>query len=63
MSVEKSVKTRRENLISEAIASDRHQSHAVKPASYAKTLVEKEGTLKNLNMALEKLEDDLKIFK
>ena len=63
MAVEKSVKTLRENLVSEAIASDSDQSHAVKAALFTKTLVEKEVTLKDLNMALEKLEDDLKVFK
>ena len=63
MAVEKSVKTLCENLVSEAIASDSDQSHAVKAALFTKTLVEKEVTLKDLNMALEKLEDDLKVFK
>ena len=50
-------------LSGKAIAGDGDQSHAVKAASFAKTLVEKEGMLKDLNMALEKLEDDLKVFK
>ena len=63
MAVEKSIKTLRENLVSEAIDGDGDQSHAVKAASFVKTLVEKEGMLKDLNMALEKLEDDLKVFK
>ena len=39
--VEKSVGTPRKNLVSEAIASDGNQDHAVKAASFAKTLVEK----------------------
>ena len=52
MALEKSVETLRKNLVSEAIASDGNQDHAVKAASFAKTLVEKEGMLKDLNMAL-----------
>ena len=39
--VEKSVGTPRKNLVSEAIASDGNQDHAVRAASFAKTLVEK----------------------
>ena len=52
MALEKSVETLRKNLVSEAIASDGNQDHAVKAASFGKTLVEKEGMLKDLNMAL-----------
>ena len=63
MAAGKSVKTLRENLVTEAIAGDGDPSHAVKAASLAKTLVVKEGTLKDLNVALKKLEDDLKVFK
>ena len=63
VAAEKSVKTLCENLVNEAIAGDGDQTHAVKAASFAKTLLEKEGKLKDLNMTLEKLEDDLKVFK
>ena len=52
MALEKSVETLRKNLVSEAIASDGNQDHAFKAASFAKTLVEKESMLKDLNMAL-----------
>ena len=63
MAVEKSVETLRKNLVSEAVASDGNRDHAVKAASFAKTLVEKESMLKDLNMALEKLEEDFKLLK
>ena len=63
VALEQSVKTLRENLICEAIAGDGSQTHAVKAASFAKTLVEKESTLKDLNIALEKLEDKFKVLK
>ena len=63
MAVEKSVETQRKNLVSEAIASDGNRDHAVKAASFAKTLVEEESMLKDLNMALEKLEEDFKLLK
>ena len=63
MAVEKGVKTLCENVVSEAVAGEGDQSHSVKAASFAKILVEKEGMLKDLNMALEKLEDNLKGFK
>ena len=63
VALEQSVKTLRENLICEAIAGDGSQTHAVKAASFAKTLVEKESTLKDLKIALEKLEDKFKVFK
>ena len=52
MAAEKSVETLRKNLVSEAISSDGNRDHAVKAASFAKTLVEKEILLKDLNMAL-----------
>ena len=42
VALEQSVKTLRENLICEAIAGDGSHTHAVKAASFAKTLVEKE---------------------
>ena len=54
MAVQKSVETLRKNLVSEAIASDDNQDHVVYVASFEKTLVEKESTLKELNLALEK---------
>ena len=57
------MKTLRENLICEAIAGDGSQTHAVKAASFIKTLVEKESTLKDLNIALKKLEDKFKVLK
>ena len=63
MAVEKSVETQRKNLVSEAIASDGNRDHAVKAASFTKTLVEEESMLKDLNMALEKLEEDFKLLK
>ena len=63
MAVEKSVETLRKNLVSAAIASDGNRDHAVKAASFAKTFVEKESTLKELNMALEKLEEEFKLLK
>ena len=56
MALEKGVKTLRKNLVSEAI--DGNQDHAVKAGSFAKTLVEKENMLKDLNMVLEKLEEN-----
>ena len=62
MAVEKNVETLRKNLVSEAIASDGNRDHAVK-ASFAKTLVEKESMSNNLNMALEKLEEEFKLLK
>ena len=52
MALEKSVETLRKNLVSEAIASYGNEDHVVKAASFAKTLVEKESMLKDLNMAL-----------
>ena len=52
MAAQKSVETQRKNLVSEAISSDGNRDHAVKAASFAKTLVEKEIMLKDLNMAL-----------
>ena len=52
MAVEKSEKTLCENLVSKAIAGDGDQNHVVKAASFAKTLVEKKGKLKDFNMAL-----------
>ena len=63
MAVEKSVETLYENLVSEAIASDGNRDHAVKAASFAKTLVEKESMLKELNMTFEKLEEEFKLLK
>ena len=61
MALEKGFETLRKNLVSEAI--DGNQDHAVKAASFAKTLVEKESMLKDLNMALEKLEENFKLLK
>ena len=61
--VAKSVETLRKNLVSEAIASDGNRDHAMKAASFAKALIEKESTLKDLNMALEKLEEEFKLLK
>ena len=58
MAVEKSVEILLKNLVSEAIAPDGNQDHAVKAASLVKTLVEKESMLKDLNKALEKLEEE-----
>ena len=63
MAVEKSVETLPKNLVSEATTSDGNQDHAVKAASFAKTLGENESMLKDLNMALEKLEEDFKLLK
>ena len=63
MAVEKSVETLYENLVSEAIASDGNRDHAMKAASFAKTLVEKESMLKELNMTFEKLEEEFKLLK
>ena len=63
MAVEKSEETLYENLVSEAIASDGNRDHAVKAASFAKTLVEKESMLKELNMTFEKLEEEFKLLK
>ena len=51
MAVEKSEETLRKNLVSETIASDSNQDHALKAASFAKTLVQKESMLKDLNIA------------
>ena len=50
MAVEKRVETLRKNLVSEAIASG-NQHHAMKAVSFVKTLIEKESTLKDLNMS------------
>ena len=61
MAVEQSVETLRKHFFSEAIASDDNRDHAVKAASFAKTLVEKESMLKELNMTLEKLEEEFKL--
>ena len=61
--VEKNVETLRKILVSEAIDSDGNRDHAVKAASFAKTLVEKESTLKDLNMPSEKLEEEFKLLK
>ena len=61
MAVEQSVETRRKTFFSEAIASDDNRDHAVKATSFAKTLVEKESMLKELNMNLEKLEEGFKL--
>ena len=63
MSIEKSVETLHKNLVSEGIASDGNRDHAVKAASFAKTLVEQESTLKDHNMALEKLAEEFKLLK
>ena len=63
MAVEKSAETLRKNVVSEAIASDGDRDHPVKAASFAKTLVEKESVLKDLVMALEKLEEEFKLLK
>ena len=63
MALEKIVETLRKNLVSEAIASYGNEDHVVKAASFAKTLVEKESMLKDLNMALQKLEEDFKLLK
>ena len=63
MAVEKSVETLRKNVVSEAIASDGNWDHPVKAASFAKTLVEKEIMLKDVIMALEKLEEEFKLLK
>ena len=63
MAVEKSEETLRKNLVSETIASDSNQDHALKAASFAKTLVQKESMLKDLNIALERLEEELKLLK
>ena len=62
VALEQGVKTLHENLICEAIAGD-GKTHAVKAASFSKTLVGKESTLKVLNIALEKLEDKFKVLK
>ena len=61
--VDKSVETLPKNLINEAITSHVNQDHAMKAASFAKTLVEKESMLKDLNMALEKWEEEFKLLK
>ena len=63
MAVEKSVETLCKNFVSEAIGSDGNRDHAVKAASFSKTLVEKESKLKDLNMALDKLEEEFKLLK
>ena len=63
MTVEKRVETLRKNLVSEAIASGGNGDHAGKAASLAKTLIVKESTLKDLNMALEKSEEEFKLLK
>ena len=63
MAVEKSEETLYENLVSGAIASDGNRDHAMKAASFAKTLVEKESMLKELNMTFEKLEEEFKLLK
>ena len=60
--VEKSVETLPKNLINEAITSHGNQDHAMK-AAFVKTLVEKESMLKDLNMALEKWEEEFKLLK
>ena len=52
VAMKKSVETLRKNLVSEANASDGNQDHAVKAASFSKTLVEKESMMKDLNMTL-----------
>ena len=61
--VEKSVETVPKNLVSKVIASDGNRDYAVKAASFSKTLLEKESTLKGLSMALEKLEEEFKLLK
>ena len=61
--MEKSVETLRENLVNEAIVSDGNWDNAVEAAFFAKTLVEKESMLKDLNMAMEKLEEEFKLLK
>ena len=48
MAVEKSVGTLRKDLVSQVSASDCNRDHALKAASFAKTLVEKESMLKDL---------------
>ena len=63
MALEKGVETLRKNLVSETIASDGNQDHAVKAASFGKTLAKKESMLKDLNLALEKLEENFKLLK
>ena len=65
--MEDSIKTLRDSLVAEAIASDGtsnndHQEHITKAASFAKTLVEKEKTLKDLAGIVGKLEDEYKTF-
>ena len=65
--LEGSIKTLRDSLVAEAIASDGtsnndHQEHITKAASFAKTLVEKEKTLKDLAGIVGKLEDEYKTF-
>ena len=65
--LEDSIKTLRDSLVAEAIASDGtsnndHQEHITKAASFAKTLVEKGKTLKDLAGIVGKLEDEYKTF-
>ena len=43
------------------LPSEANRDHAVKAASFAKTLVEKESMLQELNMTLEKLEEEFKL--
>ena len=60
VAMEKSVETLRKNLVSEA--SDSNQDHTVKAASFSKTLVEKESTMKDLNMALRNWKRNLNFW-
>ena len=45
MNLEETIKTLRQGLVNEAIASDGDRSHISKTTSFAKTLVEKEKTI------------------
>ena len=60
INLEETIETLKQNLVSEAIASDgatkKDRDHATKAASFAKTLVEKEKTYKELCGIQEKLE-------
>lgn len=60
INLEETIKTLRPSLMNEAVVSDTDHSNAVKATLFAKTLIEKEKTLKDLIMVQGKLEDEYK---
>ena len=62
MNLEETIKTLRQGLVIESIASDGDRSHVSKAASFAKTLAEKEKTIKDLTVIQGKLENECKVL-